>query len=75
MAKSSGLQDVHGFPAPSEGLVLTHLLIVSDQDRSREFYRGVMGAEVIRARNPVVLRLSNGWITLNTGGGRRPHRR
>jgi lactoylglutathione lyase len=57
------------FPAPAEGFVVTHLLIVADQDRSREFYRRVMGAEVIRARDPVVLRLSNSWLILNAGGG------
>jgi catechol 2,3-dioxygenase-like lactoylglutathione lyase family enzyme len=61
--------DVKGFPAPSEGFVLTHLLIVSDQDRSREFYRRVLGAEVIRARDPVVLRVSNSWLIINAGGG------
>ena len=61
--------DANGFPAPVEGLLLTHLLIVSDQDRSREFYRTILGAEVVRLRDPVVLRLSNGWLILNTGGG------
>jgi catechol 2,3-dioxygenase-like lactoylglutathione lyase family enzyme len=62
-------QDVKGFPAPSSGFVLTHLLIVADQDRSREFYRTVLGAEVIRERDPVVLRVSNGWLIINAGGG------
>ena len=62
-------QDVKGFPAPSEGFVLTHLLIVADPERSREFYREVLGAEVIRERNPVVLRASNGWLIINSGGG------
>jgi lactoylglutathione lyase len=61
--------DEKGFPAPSEGYVLTHLLIVTDQDRSREFYRNVLGADVIRERDPVVLRVSNGWLILNAGGG------
>jgi len=61
--------DANGFPAPVEGLLLTHLLIVSDQDRSREFYRTILRAEVVRLRDPVVLRLSNGWLILNTGGG------
>ena len=71
MPKSTGSAhpEVKGFPAPREGFVVTHLLIVADQDRSREFYRTVVGAEVIRARDPVVLRLSNSWIILNTGGG------
>ena len=32
------------FPAPQRGFVVTHFLVVSDQDRSREFYRsGVRG--------------------------------
>jgi len=25
------------FPAPKDGFVITHFLVVSDQDRSREF--------------------------------------
>ena len=29
------------FPAPQEGFVLTHFLVVYDQDRSREFYRTI----------------------------------
>ena len=61
--------DAKGMPAPSEGLLVTHLLIVSDPDRSREFYRRVMGAEVVRERDPVMLRLSNSWLILNPGGG------
>ncbi len=71
MAKpSSALRpDAGGLPAPSEGLVVTHLLIVADQDRSREFYRRVMNAEVVRERDPVMLRLSNSWLILNNGGG------
>jgi lactoylglutathione lyase len=61
--------DAKGLRAPSEGLLVTHLLIVADQDRSREFYRRVMGAEVVRERDPVMLRLSNSWLILNSGGG------
>ena len=61
--------DAAGLPAPSEGLLVTHLLIVADQDRSREFYERVMGAEVVRERDPVMLRLANSWLILNTGGG------
>jgi lactoylglutathione lyase len=69
-AQSSPLRpDAKGLPAPSEGFVVTHLLIVSDQDRSREFYQRVMGAEVVRERDPVMLRLSNSWLILNAGGG------
>ncbi|MBS3650582.1 VOC family protein [Pseudaminobacter sp. 19-2017] len=61
--------DPRSFPAPREGFVVTHLLIVADQDRSREFYRAVLGAEVVRERDPVALRLSNTWLILNVGGG------
>lgn len=37
-----------GYPAPREGMLLTHLLIVRDVDRSRAFYRDVLGAEVVQ---------------------------
>jgi catechol 2,3-dioxygenase-like lactoylglutathione lyase family enzyme len=56
------------FP-PAEGFVLTHFLVVADQDRSREFYRSVFGATVVRDRDPVIMRLANSWIILNVGGG------
>ena len=35
------------FPAPRSGFVVTHFLVVSDQDRSREFYRSVFGATLV----------------------------
>lgn len=57
------------FPAPSEGMVLTVLLIVEDQDRSRDFYTNVLGAEVAMERDPVILKFHNSWIILNVGGG------
>jgi len=56
------------FP-PDSGFVLTHFLVVSDQDRSREYYRTVFGATVVRERDPVILNLANSWIILNVGGG------
>jgi lactoylglutathione lyase len=57
------------FPAPESGFVLTHFLVVSDQDRSREYYRTVFGASVLLERDPVILSLANSWIILNVGGG------
>jgi hypothetical protein len=30
--------DAKGFPAPTEGVIVTHLLIVTDQDRLVGFY-------------------------------------
>ena len=32
------------FPAPREGFVLTHFIVSSDLDRSRQFYTEVLGA-------------------------------
>lgn len=57
------------FPAPSAGFVVTHFLVVSDQDRSREFYQSVFDAQVVMERDPVILKLANTWLILNVGGG------
>ncbi|TMF13714.1 MAG: VOC family protein [Chloroflexi bacterium] len=35
-------------PFPVDGVELTHLLVVADIERSRAFYRGVLGATVFR---------------------------
>ncbi len=56
------------FPAPAEGLVLTHFLVVGDQERSRDFYVRLFGATIVQERDPVILRISNGWLILNVGG-------
>src|SRR5712692_3916831 len=57
------------FPAPRDGFVITHFLVVSDQDRSREFYRSLFGAEVLVERDPVIMTVANTWLILNVGGG------
>ncbi|MFJ6199191.1 VOC family protein [Micromonospora sp. NPDC092111] len=54
---------------PEGGLVLTHLLIVRDVDRSREFYQRVLGATVVRDRQPAILRFHNSYIVINSEGG------
>ena len=59
----------HDFPDPQSGFVVTHFLVVSDQDRSREFYRTVFGAKVVLERDPVIMRMANSWLILNSGGG------
>jgi lactoylglutathione lyase len=43
-------------------------MIVNNQDRSRDFYHNVMDAEIVRDRDPAILRLRNGEIVLNVGG-------
>ena len=57
------------FPAPSEGFVVAHFLVVSDQDRSREFYRSIFDGKVLFERDPVILKVANSWLILNEGGG------
>ena len=42
-------------PAPKDGFVLTHFLVVSDQGRSREFYKSVFDGQVVRERDPVIV--------------------
>ncbi|MFJ2007719.1 VOC family protein [Streptomyces chartreusis] len=63
---------VEGFPAPDSGLLLTHFLTVTDVARSRAFYADVLGGEVVLEENPCTVRLANGWIIMNPGGGPTP---
>ena len=53
------------FPAPQSGFVVTHFLVVADQDRSRDFYQSVFGATVVLERDPVILKIANSWLILN----------
>ena len=55
---------------PTEGMALTHLLVVRDLERSRAFYRDVLGAEVYReyGGTSVVLSFLGTWLLLVTGG-------
>ncbi|GAA2634236.1 VOC family protein [Streptomyces axinellae] len=60
------------WPAPAEGLVLTHFLTVRDVPASRRFYSEVFGGEVVLAENPCIVKIANGWIIMNPGGGPTP---
>jgi len=57
------------FPAPAEGFIITHFLVVSDQDRSREIYKTVFDGKVVLERDPVIIKVANTWLILNEGGG------
>ena len=57
------------FPAPKEGIVLTHFIVSSDVERSRRFYTEVLGGETVRAGEPSFVQLANSWIIINVGGG------
>ena len=58
-------------PFPTDGMVLTHLLVVSDLARARQFYRDVLGATVYReyGGTSCVLTFQGSWLLLVTGGG------
>ena len=62
-------QEAPDYFRPESGMVLTQLLIVRDVDRSREFYRQVLGATVVREREPAILRLHNSYLVINNEGG------
>jgi catechol 2,3-dioxygenase-like lactoylglutathione lyase family enzyme len=57
------------FPAPAEGIVLTHFIVAEDVERSRRFYTEVLGGETVRAGEPSFVALANSWIIINVGGG------
>lgn len=56
---------------PTEGMELTHILVVGDLTRSRDFYRDVLGATVYReyGGTSCVLQFQGSWLLLVTGGG------
>jgi lactoylglutathione lyase len=55
---------------PSEGMEVTHILVSGDPERAREFYVGVLGAELYRQYgSSVVLRFLGNWLLLVEGGG------
>ena len=50
---------------------VTHILVVSDPARSRDFWIGVLGAELFReyGGTSVVLSFAGTWLLLVSGGG------
>ena len=61
--------DPMDFPAPADGFVITQFLVVSDQDRSRDFYQSLFDGKVLIERDPVIMKVANTWLILNAGGG------
>jgi catechol 2,3-dioxygenase-like lactoylglutathione lyase family enzyme len=57
------------FPAPKEGIVLTHFIVADDVERSRRFYTDVLGGEVVMEGEPTIVALANAWVIINVGGG------
>lgn len=56
------------FPAPADGIVITHFIVTADAGRSRRFYTHVLGGEVLRDGEPSIVALANSWIIINAGG-------
>jgi len=52
-------------------VAVTHILVVADPGRSRDFWVDVLGAELYReyGGTSVVLRFAGTWLLLVTGGG------
>ncbi|HXO88893.1 MAG TPA: VOC family protein [Candidatus Acidoferrales bacterium] len=59
-------------PVARSGFFVTHFLAVRDQEKSKAFYVGVLGAKVVKPENPCYIKLSDSWIILNSGGGPTP---
>jgi catechol 2,3-dioxygenase-like lactoylglutathione lyase family enzyme len=72
MSEQGSTIDVGNLPAPTEGILLTHFIIVRDVARSRAFYADVLGGDVVLAENPCIVKLANGWVIMNPGGGPTP---
>ena len=55
---------------PSEGMELTHIMVVTDVDRARDWYRDVLGAAIHReyGGTSVVINFQGSWLLLVTGG-------
>jgi len=53
------------------GVAVTHILVVADPTRSRDFWVDVLGAELYReyGGTSVVLRFAGTWLLLVSGGG------
>lgn len=56
---------------PSDGVELTVLLVVTDLEQSRTFYRDILGATEVReyGGTSAVLQFQGTWLLLVTGGG------
>jgi catechol 2,3-dioxygenase-like lactoylglutathione lyase family enzyme len=57
------------FPAPAEGIVVTHFVVVADVAVSADFYARVLGGSVVMEGPPSIVKLANTWIIINEGGG------
>ena len=57
------------FPAPEQGIAVTHFIVSDDVERSRRLYTEVLGGETVSRGEPIYVALANSWIIINVGGG------
>ena len=72
MSDASPPIDFDNLPAPSEGILVTLFLTVRDAAASCDFYSRVLGGTVVIEGTPSMVKLSNSWIIMNSGGGPTP---
>ena len=60
------------FPAPAEGIAITHFIVSRDVARSRRFYVEVLGGEAVLEGELSIVALANTWVTISSGGGPTP---
>ena len=61
------------FPAPTEGLLLTYLVVSRDVARSHRFYTEVLGGEtVLDTDGFAIVAIANGWVTITSPGAPTP---
>ena len=57
------------FPAPTEGIVITHFVVSRDVAASVDFYVRILGGASLMEGSPSIVKLANSWIIINGGGG------
>src|ERR1700676_3095107 len=57
------------FPAPTQGIAITHFIVSRDVERSQRFYTEVLGGEAVLEGELSIVALANGWVTISVGGG------
>jgi catechol 2,3-dioxygenase-like lactoylglutathione lyase family enzyme len=55
---------------PTEGMALTHILVVNDIEKSKSFYTNILGAELFReyGGSSCVFDFNGSWLLIVTGG-------
>src|ERR1700735_457673 len=71
-ALMNGMTEQHPAAGPlGNDVAVTHILVVADPARTRDFWVDVLGAELYReyGGTSVVLRFAGTWLLLVSGGG------